>query len=52
MTDCNLSNDGRLVVSSSDIDHSVKLWDCVTGKMVKEIKGTSKSKKTFTAETK
>lgn len=39
MTDCNFSHDGKLVVSCSDLDRSIKLWDATSGKMVKEIVG-------------
>ena len=39
ITDCNFSHDGKLVVSTSDIDHTAKLWDTLNGKMVKEIPG-------------
>lgn len=39
MTDCNFSHDSKLVVSCSDLDRSIKLWDASSGKMIKEIVG-------------
>ena len=40
-TSCNFSHDGRLVVSGSDLDHSVKVWDANSGQIVAESKGMS-----------
>ena len=42
VTDCNFSHDSKLVVSCSDLDRSIKLWDASNGKMIKEIVGKQK----------
>jgi len=37
--DCNFSHDGKLVVSGSDLDRTIKIWDATAGTLIKEIAG-------------
>ena len=39
VTCCNYSHDDQYVVSASDLDNVVKIWDVRDGKMAFEIKG-------------
>lgn len=41
ITCCGFSNDGRYVVTGSDLDFMIKVWDVASGEMVHEIKGSS-----------
>ena len=39
VTCCNYSHDGQFVVSASDLDNIVRIWDAHNGHIVHEIKG-------------
>lgn len=39
VTSCNFSHDERLIVSGSDLDNTVKIWDANTGELIHNIDG-------------
>ena len=39
VTCCDFSRDGKLVVSGSDLDHTIKIWDANTGEELQVISG-------------
>lgn len=39
VTGCDLSTDGKLVVSASDLDNFIRIWDAQNGALIREIKG-------------
>lgn len=36
---CDFSHSGQLVVSASDIDNTIRIWDSKSGCLVQELKG-------------
>jgi len=39
---CDFSHNGRLVVSASDVDNIIRIWDSHTGCLVQELRGKTK----------
>ena len=48
VTCCNISHNGKMAVTGSDLDHSVKVWDVASGEVIAETKGWSDIVNTIT----
>ena len=40
VTTCDVSHDGKYVVSGSDLDSAVSIWDARDGQLIKKLLGT------------
>ena len=43
VTCCEYSHDGHYIVTGSDLDFAVRIWDAHDGTLIHDIKGESKS---------